>query len=250
MPYYCRNDHSLNFTDMSNRILLETLGTIEKKEMLGPVGYKELVLEAFQPFPGYHGTTVPDKDTPRSLFAITRSKYTEEKLIRVTQKIKSEKKMHFDATPGMVTLYNMLNPCLRFKNLSSYTEVPDILKAYEEEGIEFMSNRNIEPYSGIIKVKKYFLVEVISDSIFLDAEDPNMFYFSIPFQLRFNQFEKITLDLKQNIDDANFDAALGTIYRKSGLIDLIRIYAEKCTPERIEHIRTKYIQAIDKLLKQ
>jgi hypothetical protein len=235
---------------MSDRILLETLGTIEKKEMLGPVGYKELVLEAFQPFPGYHGTTVPDKDTPNSLFVITRSKYTEEKLIRVTQKIKAESGLKFDATPGMVTLYNMLNPCLRFKDVSNYDEFPAILKAYEQEGIEFMSNRNIEPYSGIIKVKKYFLVEVISDSVYLDAEDPNMFYFSIPVQLRFSQFEKITNELKQNMDDSNFDAALGTIFRRTGLVDLIRIYADKCTPERIEQIRTKYIQAIEKLLKQ
>ncbi len=235
---------------MSQRILLETLGSIEKKEMLGPVGYKQLVLEAFDPFPGYHGTTVPDKDTPHALYAITRSKYTEEKIIRVTQKIKSEKQLDFDGTPGMVTLYNMLNPCLRLKDVGLYEDVPGILKAYEDEGIEFMSNRKIEPYSGIIKVKKYFLVEVISDSIFLDAEIPKMFYFSIPSQLRFNQFEKITIELKQNMDDPNFDAALGTIYRKSGLVDLIRIYADNYTPEKLEHIRSRYIQAIEKILKQ
>lgn len=235
---------------MSQKIFLETLGTIEKKEMLGPVGYKQLVLEAFHPFPGYHGTTVPDKDTPRSLFAITRSKYTEEKLIRVTQKIKKEGNFKFDATPGMVTLYNMLNPCVRFKDIDRYDEVPVILKAYEEEGIEFMSNRNIEPFTGIIKVKKYFLLEVISESSFHDAENPNMYYFAIPVQLRFNQFEKITIELKRNLEDANFDAALGSIYRKTGLIDLIRIYDEKCTPARLEFIRTKYLLAIEKLLKQ
>jgi hypothetical protein len=235
---------------MSQKILLETLGTIEKKEMLGPVGYKELVLEAFQPFPGYHGTTVPDKDTPQALFAITRSKYTEEKLIRVTQKIKSEGNYKFDATPGMVTLYNMLNPCIRFKDIPSYDQVPAILNKFEDEAIEFMSNRKIEPFTGIIKVKKYFLLDVVSDSIFNDAENKNMFYFSIPVQLRFNQFEKITIELKHNLDDANFDAALGTIFRKTGMVDLIRIYAEKCPPERLEFIRSKYLLAIDKLLKQ
>jgi hypothetical protein len=234
---------------MSQKIILETLGTIEKKEMLGPVGYDQLVLEAFEPFPGYHGTTVPDKDTPRSLFAITRSKYTEEKLIRVTQKIKSDLNLKFDGTPGMVTLYNMLNPCIRFKDINRYDEVPGILKAYEDEGIEFMSNRKIEPFAGIIKVKKYFLIEVVSNCTFKDAEDPNMHYFSIPMQLRFSQFEKITLDLKRNLEDPNFDAALGSIFRKSGLIDLIRIYDDKCTPERLNLIRTKYIQAITKLIK-
>jgi len=234
---------------MSQKILLETIGTIEKKEMLGPVGYKELVLEAFHPFPGYHGTTVPDNDKPNSLFAITRSKYTEEKIIRATHKIKSDHNFTFDGTPGMVTLYNMQNPCIRFKHLTSYEEVPAILKAYEDEGIEFMSNRKIEPYTGIIKVKKYFLVEVISDILFKDAEDPNIHYFSIPTQLRFNQFEKITADLKHNLEDPKFDAALGTIFRKSGLVDIIRIYDDKCSPDRLNLIRMKYLQAINNLIK-
>jgi len=234
---------------MNQKILLETIGTIEKKEMLGPVGYKELVLEAFQPFPGYHGTNVPDHIKPNSLFAITRSKYTEEKIIRAIQKIKSEQGFSFDGSPGMVTLYNMLNPCIRFKDLDTYDELPPILKAFEDDGIEFMSNRKIEPYTGIIKVKKYFLVEVLSDYIFKDAEDPNMHYFSIPIQLRFNQFEKITIDLKHNLEDSRFDAALGTIFRKTGVIDVIRIYDDKCTPEKLDLIRSKYLQAINNLIK-
>jgi hypothetical protein len=234
---------------MSQRILLETIGTIEKKEMLGPVGYDELVLEAFRPFPGYYGTTVPDNDMPKSMYAITRSKYTEEKVIRVTQKIKNDHNFRFDGTPGMVTLYNMLNPCIRFKGLSSYDQVPVILKAYEDEGIEFMSNRNIEPFTGIIKVKKYFLIEAISDYAFKDSEVPNIYYFSIPVQLRFSQFDKITLEIKHDLDDPKFDAALGTIFRKSGLVDLIRIYDDKCTPERLDMIRNKYIQAINILVK-
>jgi len=234
---------------MSQKILLETIGTIEKKEMLGPVGYKELVLEAFQPFPGYNGTTVPDKVSPNALFAITRSKYTEEKIIRVIQKIKNSQNFTFDATPGLVTLYNMLNPCIRFKDLRSYDEMPAILKAFEDEGIEFMSNRKIEPFSGIIKVKKYFLVEVLSDYLFKDVEVPFMYYFAIPVQLRFNQFEKITVELKHNMEEPNFDVALGTIYRKLGLIDVIRVYDEKCSPEKLEMIRTKYLQAIDNLIK-
>ncbi|MCU0369804.1 MAG: hypothetical protein MUC31_00155 [Bacteroidales bacterium] len=234
---------------MNQKILLETIGTIEKKEMLGPVGYKELVLEAFQPFPGYFGTTVPDNVKPNSLFAITRSKYTEEKIIRAIQKIKNDHNLTFDGSPGMVTLYNMLNPCIRFKDLDTYEEVPAILKAFEDEGIEFMSNRKIEPFIGIIKVKKYFLLELISDTLFNDAENPNMHYFTIPIQLRFNQFEKITIDLKNNLEDPKFDAALGTIFRKTGVIDVIRIYDDKCTPEKLDLIRTRYLQAIENLIK-
>lgn len=234
---------------MNEKIILETIGTIEKKEMLGPIGYDELVLEAFLPFPGYYGDAVPEHDKPKSLYAITRSKYTEEKLIRVTQKIKSEHDFIFDGTPGMVTLYNMLNPCVRIRELTSYVRVPEILKAYEDEGIEFMSNRKIEPFTGIIKVKKYFLVETISEFAFKDVEVAHVYYFSIPVQLRFNQFEKITIDLKHNLEDPKFDAALGTLYRKSGLVDLIRIYDTKFTLERLHMIRERYIKAIGNLIK-
>lgn len=234
---------------MSQKILIETIGTIEKKEQLGPVGYKELVLEASHPFPGYFGTTVPDHDKPNFLFAITRSKYTEEKIIRVIHKIKSDLDYAFDGTPGLVTLYNMLNPCIRFKDLKSYEDMPAILKAFEDEGIEFMSNRNIESFTGIIKVKKYFLLEPITDYMFHDLDETNMYYFTIPLQLRFNQFEKITIDLKRNLEDAKFDAALGTIYRKSGLIDVIRIYDEEGETKKLEVIRSKYLQAINNLMK-
>lgn len=232
---------------MAEKIILETIGTIEKKELLGPVGYSDLVLESFMPFPGYHGTTVPDSMKPRSLFIITRSKYIEEKIIRVTQKIKTDHHFEFDGTPGLVTLYNMLNPCIRLKNLKSYERVPDILQAYKEEGIEFMANRKIEPFTGIIKVKKYFLLEPLSEEIFLDAESANIFYFSIPVQLRFAQFEKITMEIKQNMPEHNFDVALGTIFRRFGLIDIIRVYDENCTPERIEMIRSKFLSGIGRL---
>jgi hypothetical protein len=234
---------------MNQKVLLETIGTIEKKEMLGPIDYNELVLEAFLPYPGYYGETVPEHDKPKSLYAITRSKYTDEKVIRVTQKIKSEHDFKFDGTPGMVTLYNMLNPCIRFKELTSYVRVPEILKAYEDEGIEFMSNRKIEPFSGIIKVRKYFLIEAISEYAFQDAEVANVYYFSIPQQLRFNQFEKITIDIKRNLENPKFDAALGTLFRKAGLVDLIRIYDDKCTLERLHMIRSKYVDAINILAK-
>jgi virulence-associated protein VapD len=110
-----------------------------------------------------------------------------------------------------------------------------------------MTNRKIEPFTGIIKVKKYFLLEPLSDEVFTDAEDRNIFYFSIPAQLRFSQFEKITIDIKQNMSEHNFDVALGTIYRKFGLNDVIRVYDVNTSPERMEMIRSKFLSAISKL---
>ena len=234
---------------MKEKVIIETIGTIEKKESLVTVGYDDLVLESLHPFPGYHGDTVPDTMKPKSLFFITRSKYTEEKIIRITQKIKKDTKLEFDGSPGLVTLYNMLNPCIRIKGLDDFEGVPDILNAYKSEGIEFMTNRNIEPYSGIIKIKKYFLLEPITNCTFQDVEVPAMHYFTIPTQLRWNHFERMTLDLKRQLEDDNWDAALGSFYRKTGLVDVIRIYDEMGTRERLNEIRSGYSRAIKKLIK-
>ncbi len=234
---------------MSQKVIIETIGTIEKKESLVPVKYRNLVLETVAPFPGYHGTTVPDTSVPSSLFFITRSRYTEEKIIRLTTKIKKERKLDFDGSPGMVNLYNMLNPCIRIKDVGTYDKAEEVMKAYEEEGVEFMNYRKVEPYSGIIRVKKYFLLNPLTDCTFVDVEDPAMHYFTIQIQLRWNQFEKMTMNIKRNLENPNFDGALGSFYRKTGVVDVIRIYDENGTPERIKEIRTKYAHAIKKLMK-
>lgn len=234
---------------MKEKVIIETIGTIEKKESLAVVGYDDMVLESLHPFPGYHGTTVPDSEVPRSLFFVTRSKYTEEKVIRIIQNIKNKKKIGFDGSPGLITLFNMQVPCIRIRDIKSYDVVPELLQAFKDEGLEFMTSRKVEPYTGIIKIKKYFLLDAVSNCTFKDIEDPAMQYFTIPIQLRFNQFEKMTIDIKRNFEDNKFDAALGTFYRRTGLVDVIRIYDHKCDQERLNKIRSMYTAAFKKLLK-
>jgi hypothetical protein len=234
---------------MKEKIILETIGTVEKKATLAPVGDEYLVLEVVDPFPGYAGRTIKNGGRPGSLYCITRSKYIDDKIIRITQKIKAETKLKYDGTPGVVTLYDMLNPCVRLKDAGSYEEMNTILRYYIEEGIEFMSYRKIESYTGILKVRKYFLLEPISEDIYVDLELPNVYYFTIPIQMRFAQFEKITADVKKSSKESNFDAALVTFYRRTGLLDLIRVYDEKNSPDEIEKLRKKYIVSIQKFLK-
>jgi hypothetical protein len=232
---------------MRDKYFIETIGVIEKKEILSPIGYKNLVLEPLHPFPGYHGTTVPDTDMPKSAFLITKGAPTEEKIVRATQRVKKKHKISFDASPGRVTLFNEMAYCIRIKDIDSYDIIPDIIQYFKEEGITFASNKNLEPYPGIIRITKYFLLEPITDCTLQDKEIGPMKYFQIPFPLDWDTFEKMTVDIKHNIDDPNFDAALAMIYRRSGIIDYIRIYDEKCSKEKLDLIRKKYIQGMKKI---
>jgi hypothetical protein len=74
-----------------------------------------------------------------------------------------------------------------------------------------------------------------------------MCYFQIPSFLKWNEFEKITLAMKRNMDEHQWDAALGTIYRKNCLVDMVRIYDEPIDMGKIQFIKSRYMDAIKKL---
>ena len=228
--------------------IIETIGHIEKRETLKSIGYNYLVLESEHPFPGYHGTTVPDQDNPKSLFLLTKTKYTEEFIIRSIKDVKKKNKYPFDATPGKVFFQNKMVQCIRIRDLDSYDKIPDILKAFKDEGIAFLPGKKVKPYSGLLRITKYFLLNPITDCTLQDAETASVKYFQAPVKLDWEEFEKMTMHVKQNIEDTNWDAALATIYRKTGIEDYIRIYNDQNSDiETLNRIREKYAQEIKKI---
>ena len=52
--------------------------------------------------------------------------------------------------------------------------------------------------------------------------------------------------MKRNIEDNKWDAALGTIYRKNCLVDMVRIYDERIDKDKILFIKGKYLEAVKK----
>ncbi|MEE4257749.1 MAG: hypothetical protein V2I47_11985, partial [Bacteroidales bacterium] len=220
-----------------------------KKENLKSLGYGDMVLESEHPFPGYHGTTVPDQDNPKSLFLLTKTKYTEEFIIRSIKTIKKKHKFTFDGSPARVFFQNTMAHAIRIKDLDNYEKVPEILNAFKEEGIAFLPGKKVKPYYGLIRVTKYFLMNPITDCTLQDDETESMKYFQVPIKLEWDEFEEMTKHVKRNVDDANWDAALATIYRKTGIEDYIRIYNDNTSGmEILNLIRKKYVQEIKKLM--
>ncbi len=233
---------------MESKVKIETIGIIEKKETLSNVGYSDLVLESSHPFPGYHGTTVPDKDHPQLLFFITKAQYPAEDIVRISQEIKKKSNIKFDGTPAHVSLPNEeLLPSVRIKGLKDYKQIPELLKHYKEAGVSFASNRKLEPYYGLIRVRKMLMLEDTGECTLQDSETSEMRFFQLPKKISWDDFEKITMHIKRNIEDPNFDAALATIFRKNGLIDYVRIYDVDCPIDKLNLIRKKYLQEIKRL---
>ena len=234
---------------MSERII-ETVGTITKKELVASVKNEiytnKLVIENQEPYPGYHGTTVPGKLESDSIFAITKLLYNDERIYRAITAVRKAVSHDFDGAAGTLTYQNKSYNCVRFKHLP-YNLVGDVLSEFEKSGIEFRKSRNVSPFQSMIRVRKFFSVKEILEGLYQDVDDKQITYLEIPVLLRWPTFEKITMNMKYNMDDDKWDAAQTSMFYKNGLKDFVRIYDRDSCQGKLIHIREKYLEAIAKL---
>ncbi len=237
---------------MSDRII-ESVGILTKKEDLASVvsdtHSNKLVLESNKPFPGYYDRhSGPFERDPHSLFAITKLNYNDERIIRCIQAIKNDPnpKHDFDGAPGSVQIKNESFNFVRFK-LLPYHLVGEILDLFTDNGIEFRKAKKMAQFETFIRVRKFFSMKLTLDGIFQDLTDKHTSYIVLPNNLRWKMFEKITMDIKYNIEDKNFDAAQTSVFAKEGLIDFVRIYDRDTCQGKLLHIKEKYLEAIARL---
>ena len=228
---------------------IETIGTITKVEELHTVDYNilpnTLVLENREPFPGYYGENQPKDTIPESIFLITKQKYDGEEILRTSQRLMRYFKHPFDATYGEIFAFNAKFNCIRIHYLKSYEYISELQCFYMDEGISFMKKKNVST-SGIIEVHKHFSLDEVEKGIYLDKVESLMTYFQVPVQLKWKLFEQITHSVKNNIDNSNFDAAIGVIYFKE-ITDIIRVYCKNMDMSRLKNIREYYFKEIKKI---
>lgn len=238
---------------MKEQNKIETYGTISKKELFAtieePFSGSALVIESKFPFPGYYHTVIPEKEelNPISIFIVAANRLNEEKLMRTSHEVKKIFNKRFDAAPGYITVFNERKSCIRVKFLENYHDIPGLVKMFQQAGIRFLKYRPIKPYQGLIKINRYFIIEEVGPGVYKNIEEPEINYIEIPVKLEWDIFEKITLEMKRNMEDNKFDAAIGTIIRKNSILDIVRIYDQLVTIEKLNNIRAKYSDAIKKL---
>ncbi len=231
---------------MEKDSILTAIGTITKVEKLVNVEHKiipnTLVLESSQPFPGYHGSNLPEKPVPNSIYLVTEVKYENERILRVAKKIRESFPEKFNATIGQAELVNSVYNFIRIRNINCFDCIPDLQEQFASRGINFMKKKSINS-DALIKLQKFFRLKMIDEFLFKDMDEEQMYYFEIPEPPEWDFFKKITIFIRSNIDNYSFDAALGNIYREE-ITDMVRIYAKDLTIEQLKFIRKKYLYEI------
>lgn len=233
-----------------NKPNIETVGYILKRETLASVEFDTegaLVLETLKPYPGYHHSTGPDQMNPISMFLVTKDKYSGEEIIRATMAIKKRLTPRFDAAPGHIMVFNSMSPCIRIKETEDYSILEPLIREYKKEGIQFARAKKVELFSGLIKIRRFFRLAEISDNIYREIERPFLSFLVIPKNMSWGVFEKITVQIKNNVDYNNYDAALSAFFVSSGIIDAIRIFHINISVEELETLRKKYLNEITRV---
>lgn len=227
---------------------LESMGVLLKEETLQTVDQyivqNTLVLENLEPFPGYHGE-MPMASKPDSIFLVTEKQYPIENIFRISQCLCNYHQFRFDSCPAEIFIYNTHLPCIRIKDLNNYSYIADIQGCLIDQGISFMKKKKISA-PGLIRIDKVFSLAAIEDYLYKDNDDDKTFYLEIPYHFNWNIFKKSTEHVKNNIDNSNFDAALGFIYLKE-IMDFIRIYTKNPDINRLHGIRNKYLEEIKRI---
>ena len=228
-----------------NRLIIETVGSISKKEDLVFFDNPQnlLVFETAHAFPGYNGVVPHDYD-PNSLFLITKEKYSAETIFRQSDAIKEKIDIQFNAAYAVVNYKNKEYPAIRLKGLENYSFIPELLNQYIKHGVSFEKSKSGDALNTLIKVTKEYNLEPYDDNCYKDLSDDQMFYFEIPEYINWDRFEKIITDLKYNIGDKNFDAALVFFYRSQRIVDAVRIYKKGMTIDELNVIKDKFLKLL------
>ncbi|HAJ99735.1 MAG TPA: hypothetical protein DCM62_06900 [Bacteroidales bacterium] len=79
----------------------------------------------------------------------------------------------------------------------------------------------------------------------MDTVNPNVGFFEIPKYTNWADFKALTTKVKYETSILFFDAATGYLFENQQLIDLVRIYKDQMSPERIAPIRERYLKLLD-----
>ena len=234
---------------MKKMDIIESLGYLLKEETLQTVDHfvlqNTLVLENMEPFPGYHGENLPQDTAPDSVFLITDKKYPTENILRISEQMRGYAKIHFDACPAEIFIYNTQLFAIRIRGLNNYSLIADIQSWYIDHGFKFNKKRSIND-PGLIRIHKVFSMERMDEHLFHDLEVESTFYMAIPYHLNWSLFKRVTKNIKNNLESSNFDCALGFIYLKN-ILEFVRVYTPHLDLRQLKLIREKYLEEIARL---
>lgn len=229
---------------MNTNKSIETIGSITKIEHLNSIIDlclpNTLVLRSVNPFPG----VVRDKENNEqsSYFIILRYRYAPEKINRINSMMHSDLKIEHFPGYGEIVAGKTIMPCIRLKKIEAI-QIKTIQQYLKANNLKLGSFKPIDKTCRI-KIFKSFKLTELAEYLYRDLCDSRKFYLHTGETLNWKRFEYITKKIKSKLEVANFDAALGVIYRFDGPQNVIRIYDNDKSLNRALQLKKLYFNEV------
>ncbi|HBX51230.1 MAG: hypothetical protein A2275_19175 [Bacteroidetes bacterium RIFOXYA12_FULL_35_11] len=226
------------------KTILERYGCLTKVEHLWCLESfgipNSCILESFDIFPGYYGL-VPCESKPKFVYIIADEKYSLEEIMRFTKKVKNSFTHSFDGAYTEITLKGLTCCGVRVTGIEEYAYIRELQEKYKEIGFAIKKKvKKIENDEALIKIRKFFELNVIDNEIFLDNKTPDIGYFTVNNDISWDLFAKNIHLLHNNFQRVSFDAAKCFIYQNAEITDMIRIFSKGLTPELLKELKELY----------
>ncbi|HSV89375.1 MAG TPA: hypothetical protein VLH61_12100 [Bacteroidales bacterium] len=229
--------------------IIERFGGVTKEEPLTTLP-KDMVLsntqvlESVNPFFGYYNDG-PQVKKKLYVYLVLESHHPYELVVRATEQVKKRFRHSFDAVPGCATRGNITCQVIRVKDIKNFGQVIQLQELYQAEGIKF--KKNVAPLKKemtLIRLLKFFLLEPNEGGLYMDHLQKNVGYFRIPEFIDWEDFKKLTTQVKFETSLLFFDAATAFFSENCQLVSLVRIYKENITPTQVIPIKDRYLRLL------
>ncbi|MDD3721898.1 MAG: hypothetical protein PHW92_05320 [Lutibacter sp.] len=225
----------------------ELLGKIIIQEIIDTIEENKLpntfVINVPDPYKHYYGRFT-EIVKPVSIIFVTKTPNSFEKILRVTKRINQKYNLNLDGAKCEVTMNSRKLEGIRVKGISRFHEIEQIQQYYKDEDYDFAKYEKLNDTEVLIRINRFFNVDEVEKGIYHSHDEDEVYYIEMPRYMGWEEFKKLTQEVKHNIFDTNYDIAKGIFYVNHGISEILRIVKPKASLELIKTIQKKYIEKL------
>ncbi len=225
----------------------ELIGKIIKQENIDTIDINKIprtfVINVPDPYKSYY-SRFTDIDKPIAVIFVTKTPSSFEKILRVTQKINEQYNLELSGAKCEVKIKARKLTGVRVIGINRFTEVAQVQQYYKDEGFEFSKSEKFSDTEAVIRINRFFVIDELEKGIYQSNIEDDVFYVKLPKFITWEDFKRITIEVKNNMTDSNYDVAKGILYVNGGITEIVRIVKPKATVEFIQTIQQKYIDRL------
>jgi hypothetical protein len=226
----------------------ELIGKIIIQEKIDTIDENKLpntfVINVPDPYKNYYGRFT-EIVKPVSIIFVTKTPNSFEKILRVTKKINEKYHLNLDGAKCEVTMNSRKLDGVRVKGINRFHEIAQIQQYYKDEGYDFAKSEKFKSTEALIRINRFFNVDEVEKGIYHSNDEDEVYYIEVPRYMTWDEFKKLTQEIKHNISDANYDIAKGIFYVNHGITEILRVVKPKVSLELLKTIQKKYIEKLE-----